>query len=36
MQTMNNVKIEQQIPNMSAPFADVEQKVKITDIQVNF
>lgn len=36
MQNMNNVKIEQQIPNMKAPFDDVDQKVRITDIQVNF
>ena len=36
MQKMNNVKIEQEIPNMSAPFDDVDQNVRITDIQVNF
>lgn len=36
MQKMNNVTIEQEMPNMKAPFEDVEQKVRITTIKVDF
>ena len=36
MQIMNNVTIDQKIPNMKAPFEDVEQKVRITTIKIDF
>ena len=36
MQTMNNIKISQEIPNMEIPFEDISQTVNITDIQINF
>ena len=36
MQTMNNIKISQEIPNMEIQFEDISQTVNITDIQINF